>query len=129
MSDLFATSLFVFAIYCAWAIAVYKPRPATIQPESQPIQYFPEVEDTEEETAPESAPIVIVEPLPVAAFKAPTKTKKAIANLIVEEATKADIVRPNYDAMGVRELYKIASAQGIKGYKKLSKANLIALLQ
>lgn len=121
MSDLFATIIFVFAIYCAWAIAAYQPRP-TIEPEAEPVNYFPEVED---DPTPEPSQITITQLRPVAAYTAP----KSIADLIQEEAIKADIVRPDYSEMGVRELYKIAAKQGIKGYKKFSKAKLISLLK
>jgi hypothetical protein len=127
MSDVFASTLFVFAVYCAWAIAVYK-KPQTVtatEPEAQPIDYFPEVDDDDFVPTPEieqpaewekefePQPVIsIVERRPVAAMTVPqTKSPTDLAGL------------------GVRDLYKIASQQGIKGYKKLSKNQLLDLLQ
>jgi hypothetical protein len=100
-----------FAYIVLVAIA-YKPRttaPTVVEDTAQPIEYFPEVE---EETEPDPQPIVIVEPMPVAAFTAPFATVPAV----------------DLSSLGVRELYKLASQRGIKGYKKISKAKLITLL-
>jgi len=107
-----ACIVFVFAVYCLWAIAVYK-KPQTVtatEPECRPIDYFPEIDD---EPQPEPQPVIsIVERRPVAAMTVPqTKSPAKLAGL------------------GVRDLYKIASQQGIKGYKKLSKKQLLDLLQ
>ena len=110
MSDIFASTLFVIAIYCLWAIAVYKPQPAT-DPE-QPIDYFPEVE---EETDPEPKPIIITERRPVAAFTAP----------------QAPAV--NLNDLSIRQLKAMAQERtgtpnAIKGYSRLTKTQLIAAL-
>lgn len=111
MSDVFASTLFVFVVYCAWAIAVYK-KPQTVtatEPECRPIDYFPEIDEPQ----PEPQPVIsIVERRPVAAF-VPNPAKNPT----------------NLAGLGVRDLYKIASQQGIKGYKKLSKKQLLDLLQ
>lgn len=114
MSDVFATIIFVFAIYCAWAIAAYK-RPATApatNPET-PIDYFPEVED---DPTPEPRQITIVEPLPTAAFKAP----KQSATVPLQQ-------------LSIRQLKAMAKERtgtpnAIKGYSRLTKAQLIAAL-
>lgn len=108
MSDIFASTLFVFVVYCAWAIAIHQPRPAI---ESQPINYFPE--EVEEETEPEPQPIVIVERRPIAAFTVPVATVPSV----------------DLSALGVRDLYKLAADAGHKNVKKMSKAALIELLK
>lgn len=124
MSDLIASVLFVFAIYSAWACAIHQPRttPATVE---TPINYFPEVEEIEEKTPPEPTPIVIFENRPVAAF--------ALSSLIKEEAIKADIVRPNYATMSIRQLkaecQKLTGTdRAIAGYSRLSRQQLITAL-
>jgi hypothetical protein len=106
---------------------------ATTDPVTAPVDYFPEVE----EVAPQPA--------------TPAKTKATIANLIKEEVARPAIaatalspiapmstaqpepvqsftVAPDLSRLGVRDLYKLASKAGIKGYKKLSKGALIQAL-
>lgn len=114
MSDLFATIIFVFAIYCAYCCAIHQPRPVTdTEPEAQPINYFPDVEEDDEPTEPQPKPqpIAIVERRPVAALTIP------------QSPAKRDL-----SGLGVRELYRLASQRGIKGYKKLSKTKLVSIL-
>jgi hypothetical protein len=112
MSDLFASTIAVFAVYCLYCISIYQPRPASIKPESQPIQYFPEVEDTEEETATEPTPILIVERRPVAAFTIPS-------------APAVD-----YSTMSIRQLKESAKAltgtpKAIKKYSRMTRELLL----
>lgn len=114
MSDIFASVLFVFFVYCSYCIAVYKPQPAT-DPE-QPINYFPEVEEeTDPEPQPEPKPITIVERRPVAAFTAP----------------QAPAV--NLNDLSIRQLKAMAQERtgtpnAVKGYSRLTKTQLIAAL-
>ena len=115
MSDLFASTIAVFAVYCLYCISVYKPRPATIEPESQPIQYFPEVEEAEEETAPEPTPILIVERRPAYCFVAPS------------------VPSVDYSTMSIRELKESAKAltgtpNAIAKYSRLNRQQLIEAL-
>lgn len=111
MSDLFASVLFVFFIYCAYCVAIYKPQPATVPDSEQPINYFPEVkEETDPEPQPQPKPITIVEPLPQAAFTA-----------------------PNLNDLSIRQLKALAKERtgtpnAIKGYSRLTKPQLIAAL-
>ena len=112
MSDLFASVLFVFFIYCSYCIAVYKPQPQPATDPEQPIDYFPEVE---EETDPEPKPIIITERRPVAAFTAP----------------QAPAV--NLNDLSIRQLKAMAQERtgtpnAIKGYSRLTKTQLIAAL-
>jgi len=115
MSDLFASTIAVFAVYCLYCISIYQPRPATIETESQPIQYFPEVEETEEETSPEPTPIVIVERRPVAAFVAPSTP---------------DV---DYSTMSIRELKSecqklTGTDRAVAKYSRLNRQQLIEAL-
>jgi hypothetical protein len=102
-----------FAYIVLVAIA-YQPRPVTdTEPEAQPINYFPDVEEDDEPTEPQPKPqpIAIVERRPVAALTIP------------QAPAKRDL-----SGLGVRELYRLASQRGIKGYKKLSKTKLVSIL-
>lgn len=111
MSDIFASVLFVFFIYCAYCVAIYKPKPqpVTVPDPEQPIDYFPEID---EETDPEPQPIAIVERRPVAAFTAPAV---------------------NLNDLSIRQLKALAKERtgtpnAIKGYSRLTRKQLILQL-
>jgi len=125
MSDIFASTLFVIAIYCLWAIAVYKPQPQPATDPEQPIDYFPEVEDLPQELEadlyndpalePQPEPITIVERRPVAAFTVPQPPAV------------------NLNDLSIRQLKAMAQERtgtpnAIKGYSRLTKTQLIAAL-
>jgi hypothetical protein len=105
-----------FAYIVLVAIAFQPKRnAATIETESQPIQYFPEVEETEEETSPEPTPIVIVERRPVAAFVAPSTP---------------DV---DYSTMSIRELKSecqklTGTDRAVAKYSRLNRQQLIEAL-
>ena len=87
-------------------------------PASVAIDYFPEVEET---TEPE--PVVMPAQLAIAATALST-----VAPVVTAKPEPVEVfTMPTVDlsALGVRDLYKLASKAGIKGYKKLSKGALI----
>lgn len=107
----FVVCTFFYVVIVAIA---YQPK-RTAATESQPIEYFPEVGDTEEETAPEPTPIVIFERRPVAAFV----------------ATKSPSV--DYSKMSIRQLKESAKAltgtpKAIAKYSRLNRQQLIEAL-
>lgn len=116
-------------------IGLLQPKKKTVAPiadSTAPIDYFPEVKETTE-------PLAQPEP----------KAKSTLASLIKEEVAKPAVLAPtalcpvtiatapaqpiqgftpDLSKMGVRDLYRLASNAGIKGYKKLSKAQLVQAL-
>lgn len=89
-----ACIVFVFAIYCLWAIAAYQPKEvATPKPTAKPV--------------------TVTQPLPTAAYVAPKPVPTGDRRL---------------EEMTIRQLYALAAAKGIKRYKRMNKAALVAAL-
>lgn len=104
------------ALYIVIVAIAYRPKPTATDP-TAPVEYFPEVEETTPDPVTPKA-ITIVEPLPVAAFKAPTKPIK----------TPTVAPASNLSSLSIRELKKMASTAKIKRYSTLTKAQLIQAL-
>ena len=96
-----------YVLFIAW---IYAPRHTSATDPAAPVEYFPEIEETPAENF-NHCTTTITEPRPAAAYVAPIA------------------VKPDLSKMGCRELYKLAAAKGVKRYKSLRKAELIAALQ
>jgi hypothetical protein len=112
MSDLFASTIFVFLVYCAWAIAAYQPRHITTD--------APIAESPAPETVAPPQPKTITQPMPKPAYIAPAP--KAIA-VPIESTTAQDLA-----ALPIRKLYELAKARQLPRYKSLTKSALVAAL-
>lgn len=111
-----ACIVFVFAVYCLWAIAAYQPKPA-----ASPADYSDLKSDSQPATPkptaaakPIAKPVTVTQPLPAAAYVAPKPAN-----------TNGD---RRLESMTIRQLYALASAKGIKRYKSMKKPELIASL-
>jgi hypothetical protein len=107
-------------LYVAIVAIAYCPNKTTATDPAVPIDYFPEVEETTE-TKPVAMP---VQPA-IAATTLSTVSPLATAQ---PDPVQSFTVATDLSRLGVRDLYKLASKAGIKGYKKLSKGALIQAL-
>ncbi|MBE9194215.1 Rho termination factor N-terminal domain-containing protein [Synechocystis sp. LEGE 06083] len=102
-------------------IGLLQPSKTTAtDPVTEPVDYFPEVEEVAPETPAQH------EPKAIAATALTTVEPMATAK--PEPVQSFTVATPDLSKMGVRDLYKLASKAGIKGYKKLSKPQLIQAL-
>lgn len=103
------------ALYIVVVAIANRPK-STVTDPAAPVQYFPTVK-LEPETA-TAQPVTIVEPLPVATFKA------------IEKPVKTAPKSPtnNLNSLSIRELKKMASVAKIKRYSVLKKSELILAL-
>jgi hypothetical protein len=107
-------------LYVAIVAIAYCPKTTATDPVTAPIDYFPEVEAT---TEPE--PVEMPVQPAIAATALSTVPTMATAQ---PEPVQSFTVATDLSRLGVRDLYKLASKSGIKGYKKLSKGALIQAL-
>jgi hypothetical protein len=124
-----------FAYIVLVAIA-YQPR--ATEEDAQPIEYFPKIEEEMDEAVFPTEDAIAVEDWDAIAQYDPQfcgMTAENVKKVIVERRPVAAFTAPvataptvDLSALGVREIYKLAAAAKIKGYKKISKAKLIALL-
>lgn len=91
-------------LYVLLIAIIYQPKPDT-----EKIDYFPEVVEPVAKVLPK----VVVEPLPKPAFKPPTPTP----------AAKADL-----SSLTIRQLYSLAAERKVPRYKALDKKTLIQRL-
>ncbi|MBE9242689.1 hypothetical protein [Synechocystis salina] len=106
-------------LYVAIVAIAYRPKTAATDP-AAPIDYFPEVEAT-------------TEPEPVAMPVQPAIAATALTTVPTMATAQPDPVQSftvanDLSRLGVRDLYKLASKAGIKGYKKLTKPQLVQAL-
>jgi cbb3-type cytochrome oxidase subunit 3 len=103
--------LVCIVLYVAIVAVAYRPKAkATATPSAEePINYFPEVEEVEEE---EEA--IAVEPVEVAEEVTPEPIK-----------TPSVVIPANLENLTIRQLKKLASAAKIRRYSSLTKAQLI----
>jgi hypothetical protein len=105
-------------LYVAIVAIANCPNKTTATEQSAPIDYFPELEET---TEPQAEPVTVAQPAIAATALSPVKIAMA-------QPEPVEGFRPDLSKMGVRQLYRLASDAGIKGYKKLSKAQLVEAL-
>ena len=142
MSDLFASTIAVFAVYCLYCISIYQPRPATIEPESQPINYFPEIDESiiDEAVFPTEDAIAVEDWESIAKYDDQFNgmTAEQVEEIIVERRPVAAFTVPkapavNYSTMSIRELKSecqklTGTDRAVAKYSRLNRHQLIAAL-
>jgi hypothetical protein len=108
-------------LYVAIVAIAYRPKTTATDPVTAPIDYFPEVE----EATTEPEPVAMPDQPAIAATVLSTVPTMATAQ---PDPVQSFTVANDLSRLGVRQLYKLASKAGIKGYKKLSKGALIQAL-